>query len=1281
MVKKFFKKLKDDKKYFAVVFFILILIIISGIITPLIINQQRSSWDSELAYQVAEIEKSVKTLFAKKESKLLAAKNWLKRSLSETFKSKSYQYKELIELVNHAEKKDYSLEVIAPNGKLIAWNENIAIPQEEIFPLAYPLGETYFYRGGLLTYLTIVDTVLIQNDIFYLIVSEKIEKHYTLQNEFYSDESFSKEISEKFLTRFIIDYDPFAPPKIDGRIYSFPVVNYKGTKIGQISFYKPSLNVTINRIRNITTKTQSALVVLVCIFIGLSFRKEFLRIKYKSLRFLFLVIYLAAFRVLIFIVDFPSMFLSGSIADPANFSSTFTWGLVKSPVEFFITNLFLVIIGIQLFRYCFQYLQTEKTNRWWFLNILSIPALLIIFFYLLRGLSAAIKSVIFDSTIRYFKEPTPVPDADILFMNLNVLIFGLVIVLVMAALIMLIGLFLKITSPQYELLKYSIFFISIQTLAYFFFDYLPEPLITYPMVFLFISLILLLLYFTYYKRQSFSQLLLYGTIISSVIIVILMNYFNLQLERQSLKTVAFEIIRANENLLHYMSDETLNKALKDDELMNSFFRSNINYDAEAFRVWSNSPMQRESISSGIFLYDMDKREIGSFLVDLEKQYNIFNYFDDIELSVVNIMEISDSIGSDVITYVGVIPVVRRDIVSGYIAAVTEFNIRNIGSINIPDFLKSNKALLGAAIDASLLKIFEFTNGRLTQVYGDIYPSREQMIPIYNADYSEFNDAWINFSIYDENYVAYVIKLYENGDERVITVAAKEKEITWNLFNFFKIFLLHTIFILLLFVFLKVTKLLKVHSSFRIRLLYAFLLVSIVPLALLAVYNREVVSERSEKAIFTELSKRSDYLENHITSQLAKHEDRELTTAFRNAGKELDISFAVYQNTDLLYSSRDELYRIGLFDYKLNSKAHYSLNYLSYREYLTNENIDKYTFDAYYRKINVNNVPLIIGVNDAFNKIKPAFSSADIDVILFGIYSFALIIIIIISTMLANQISAPIRRLTKATEAVAKGDLDVELENNEKGEMRDLYKGFNLMTKELRKNQIELAELEREGAWKEMAKQVAHEIKNPLTPIKLAIQQLIASYNDKSKNFDKIFKNVTKTTLNQIDNLGQIASEFSSFAKMPSIKLEKLDIVPVIKDTTNLFIDDKINIDFESEASEAIVEADTSQLRRMLINMIRNSIQANATDIAIRLTIKADNISLIIVDNGKGISDEIKEKIFETNFTTKEKGMGLGLKLARRFLEGVNGNIHLVESSSSGTTFEITIPKYNSSDKV
>jgi signal transduction histidine kinase len=1276
MLNTLIKKLKGDGKYLAIVF--LVLIILSGIITPLVINYQRTNWDSELSYKIAEIENAIQSSFRHRERNLLQTKEWLKQNLSETFKSKFYEYKELIELVNDVEKKNYSLEIVAPNGKLIAWNENIAIPQEEIFPLTFPLGETYFHTTGLLTYLTIIDTIQIQNDVFYLVVGEKLEKHYKIQNEFYSDESFVREISEKYLTQIFIDYDPFAPPRIDGRIYSFQLNNLKGSKIGQASFYKPSLNVTISGIRDITTKIQSTLVVLVLIFIGISFKKDYHKIKHKTLRLLLVVLYLATFRVLIFIVGFPSLFLSGPLVDPANFSSTFAWGLVKSPVEFFITNLFLIIITSQIFYYSYRYSVSERSAKWKILGIVSIPALLIAFYYLLRGLSASIKSVIFDSTIRYFKDPTPIPDADILFMNLNVLMGGLSVIMVMVSFLILSGRFSRLLDTENWFLKFAILFLIVQIMAYLFFENLPDPLITPLMVFIFISLIFVLVYSIYFRRHTFFQSLLYSTIIASIITVILMNYFNQELEGRSLRTVAFEIIRANENLLHYMSDETLENALKDDELMSSFFRRNINYDAEAFRVWCTSPMQNESISSGIFLYDMNEIEMGSFSVGLESQYDVFSHFDSVNTGEPNIKELNDSTTTQALTTIGILPVTKRDIVAGYVSTTTEFNINNIGAKNIPDFLKSNTALIGSVIDESLLKIFEFTNSRITQVYGDIYPSREQMSPIVNAGLSEINDAWVKFSIYGEDYIAYVVKTLTNGSERLITVAAKEKEITWNLFNFFKIFLIHTIFILLLFVVLKITNLLKIQRSFRTKLLYAILFVSIVPLALLAVYNRQVVSERSEEAIFNELSKRSDYLDNHVRSQLTKHKDRELSTAFSNAGKELGISFSVYNNTDLIYSSRDEYYRIGLFHYKLNPETHYNLNYLSYREYSTMENIDNYKYDAYYRKVNINGEMYIIGVNDAFNRIRPAFTTADIDVILFGIYSFAVIIIIFVSTVLANQISAPIRRLTKATEAVAQGDLSVELENSEKGEMKDLYDVFNLMTHELQKNQIEIAELERESAWKEMAKQVAHEIKNPLTPVKLAIQQLVASYKEKSKDFDKTFYSVTKTTLSQIDNLSQIASEFSSFAKMPSTKLEIVNFVNVINDNISLF-KDNVEIKFNSEVSKAIIESDESQMRRMLINIIRNSIQADASEIILTLSIDGNNYFLLIEDNGNGIDEKYKNEIFKMNFTTKEKGMGLGLKLAKRFIESIGGKIHLVESQPSKTVFGVIIPKHKSNN--
>ena len=214
--------------------------------------------------------------------------------------------------------------------------------------------------------------------------------------------------------------------------------------------------------------------------------------------------------------------------------------------------------------------------------------------------------------------------------------------------------------------------------------------------------------------------------------------------------------------------------------------------------------------------------------------------------------------------------------------------------------------------------------------------------------------------------------------------------------------------------------------------------------------------------------------------------------------------------------------------------------------------------------------------------------------LFGIYSFAAIIIIIISTILANRISSPVRRLTKATDSVAHGDLNVELNNKEKGEMRELFQSFNIMTTELRKNQIEITEMERENAWKEMAKQVAHEIKNPLTPMKLAVQQLIISYKDKTKNFDTIFEKVSSTILNQIENLSLIASEFSRFAKMPSLKLETLDLLNTINETTNLFVEEKIKINVNTNLNSAVVDADKTQLRRLFINLVRNAIQANAS---------------------------------------------------------------------------------------
>ncbi len=397
------------------------------------------------------------------------------------------------------------------------------------------------------------------------------------------------------------------------------------------------------------------------------------------------------------------------------------------------------------------------------------------------------------------------------------------------------------------------------------------------------------------------------------------------------------------------------------------------------------------------------------------------------------------------------------------------------------------------------------------------------------------------------------------------------------------------------------------------------------------------------------------------------------TASQNVSSELGISFSLYSSTDQVFNSQDIYNRIGLFNRKLNPQAYYHLNYLRYQEYLTSEKINNYIYDSYFRFIHLNGDDYILTVNDAFNKIRTSLTTTEINVVIFGIYSFAVIIIIVISTFFANQISQPIQRLTEATDAVSKGDLNVKIKHNERGELKDLLDGFNQMTSELKKNQIELAEMEREAAWKEMAKQVAHEIKNPLTPMKLALQQLIISYKDKSKDFDKHFEKISGTVLNQIDNLNQIASEFSRFAKMPSLKIETLDMLPLLNDTANMFIHEKTEIQINTLLTKAVVDADLSQLRRMFINLIRNSMQANATKISIKVVDDKINYKVLFSDNGNGIKESEKEKIFDDNFTTKKQGMGLGLSLAKRFMTSINGEIKLNSSSPQETTFEIIFP--------
>lgn len=1281
MYRKIIEKFKGDRKFFSIVFFILVVIGISGIITKKILSDTEEGWPVLLTEKINEFSHSVKNDFDKKQNDLFLKIDLIRTNLQRTLKPENESFKELVKQINGKKFDGYSIEIFAPNGKLIAWNQSLAVNPKELFPLSFPIGETYFLSDDLLIYLTIVDTVHIQSDIFYLTVSKPIEKRYELANQYNQNLSFTKEISTKYQVDFEVNYSPYSEKTKDGRKYSFEIINNHSNKIGLVTFTKPSLSQTINNIKDNSSILQSLLVVLALLFIGLGLKSDFKKIKLRTIKLTLILIYITMIRSVLFVVGLPAKIINGELTDPSYFSSAFGWGIVKSPLEFLVTNVLIVIFIIQLFRYSKQYYlsKEEQKNKLW--GVLFSFVFMVLIFLLVRGLSAAIKSVIFDSTIRYFKEPNILPDFPSLIMNLNILLLGFIVVLAIVSLVNLIVKFLSIKSESKSKtwLAFNLFLTAVVVFASYLLS--KDPLITSFLLLIFISLVYFLFYQTTVKSKNSLYDYLFALVIASVISITLLNYFNTKLERESLRTTAIEINRSDDNFLSFMIEETLHNALNRENLLSGLGNRYENFDALAFKIWSKSSMQRESINSGIKIYDKNQKLLGGFQVGLNPDKEIFKHIKS-DIDEPTIVQLFTKDDEQKKYFEGIVRIKERGITKGYLSAFVCFDIESIGANNIPDFIKSNLSIFNRVIDIKQLKIFQFSDSKLTKVYGDIYPTRDQIKQIIQTEVdSNYNDAWLKLKFEGEAYETYLLKGHTENNEVITTVSVAERAFSWDLFNFFKIFIVHSLFIILAFILIVLSKFGKFNSTFKSKLLFAFLFISIIPVVTLALYNSQVVNDRGKEVILNELSQKADYIEKHLKSQIQPHKKYDIVDACNNSANSLGISFVLFDGTEQIYNTEDIYNRIGLYDGKLNAKIYYFLNYLRYKEYIVSEKINNFSYDDYYRYINLNGEDYILSVNNAFNKIKISSSTIEINVVIFGIYSFAVIIIIIISTFFANQISQPIQRLTKATEAVGKGDLNVQINHNEKGELKDLLDGFNLMTSELKKNQIELAEMEREAAWKEMAKQVAHEIKNPLTPMKLALQQLIISYQDKSHDFDKLFEKVSKTVLNQIDNLNQIASEFSRFAKMPSLKIEIVDLVVSLNDTINMFVHEKTLIEVKTNLTNAEIEADVSQLRRMIINLIRNAMQAGATKINIELSKVDDYYQVLFSDNGKGITEEVRTKIFNENFTTKKQGMGLGLSLAKRFIESINGEIELYSTSSNGTTFKIIIPVYPHSNKI
>lgn len=384
---------------------------------------------------------------------------------------------------------------------------------------------------------------------------------------------------------------------------------------------------------------------------------------------------------------------------------------------------------------------------------------------------------------------------------------------------------------------------------------------------------------------------------------------------------------------------------------------------------------------------------------------------------------------------------------------------------------------------------------------------------------------------------------------------------------------------------------------------------------------------------------------------------------------------------LIATSRPEIFEKGLVLPVMNKDAYKNMIVFNLPLFLNDEHIASMKFMSAYLPIidsggNVTgylNLPYFTREKE-FRQEITTFILAFIN-----IYVFLLLASIIIAWFISSKITDPLKLIRENLRGVQLGKNPKPIHYNENDEIGILVSEYNHKVEELAASAELLARSERESAWREMAKQIAHEIKNPLTPMKLNIQFLQRSNPKTMEDYDEIIRKVTNTLIEQIDNLSNIATEFSNFAKMPKAHNEKFNLVNKIKEIIDLY-------DYTGESEfvtsfngceSIVVCADKEQFSRAMINLIRNAIQSipEQKKGIIKVEIEKNSTYAIVkvIDNGKGIPENLRDSIFMPNFTTKSSGAGLGLAITKNIVENFKGEIWFTSEIENGSTFFISIP--------
>ncbi|HYG37439.1 MAG TPA: ATP-binding protein [Cytophagales bacterium] len=641
----------------------------------------------------------------------------------------------------------------------------------------------------------------------------------------------------------------------------------------------------------------------------------------------------------------------------------------------------------------------------------------------------------------------------------------------------------------------------------------------------------------------------------------------------------------------------------------------------------------------------------------------------------NIIFINEYDNSPTKRYISFIDLKREDKPLGYI--ILDLKLKRIIPNSIyPELLVDKKFLAPFQLKEYSYGIF--SKNELKFSFGDYNYNKDFDTLLFNN--SQVAEVGINIKGFHHVVV--------NGkDQKTVVVSSPVYSVKNAFSNFsflFQILIALILFVLVLYaVYFQVKNLhLNFATKIQIYLNVAFFL----PLVVVSFTILSIVASSYRQEINDSFLKRAENVSNNISANLDDYyKNRINTETLSNALTQL----ARYSESDinlfnskgrLIISSQPIIYEKGLLSPYINPIALANITELRNKKILLNESLGSLNYNSAYVAVKSFESSELLGIiSIPFFESKYELDRQIINVLttILNIFTTIFMVLLVLSFLASKVLTVPLNLITQKIKRTSLTGYNEPLDYKSDDEIGLLIGEYNKMLVKLEASKAALSKSEKESAWREMAKQVAHEIKNPLTPMKLTLQHLKRLMKGSGADSGVSEKSIN-TLLDQVENLNDIATSFSSFASMPIPKNEKFEVSSVLRNVVNLYnTNADIHLCSEIEAGQSFVMGDEQLMNRIFNNLIINGIQsvpsAKKPEIKVRLHKRSSKVFIEIEDNGTGIAENIKEKVFVPNFSTKYAGSGIGLAIAKRGVEHAGGKIWFTTVDGEGTKFSIELP--------